>query len=276
MSSSVPPWRSTAPAAMSSAFPSAGKKNNFTRVSVSCEETNNLLAAPAYTPVQARRSLAHHTTPTNGTVPRQPTQSASPDTEGRARVEFPPPVRSYVQRCFAPENQVASVSIPEMQEKLRHVITEAAQNNKLGLIDWERLPLPQTMVQNERNKILANPSSSNWASSHPASPGDATRKRKSTDGHHSETGSPPWRKANRNRFEDRVTHPGPFAKQAEDEHCPGWEQRSIGNSSSPMFGIARQRGLDPRRQHASAILQEKRESSRCPLLPQNASSSSPN
>ncbi|KAJ5866399.1 hypothetical protein N7534_000952 [Penicillium rubens] len=136
---------------MSSAFPSA--------------------AAPAYTPVQARRSLAHHTTPTNGTVPRQPTQSASPDTEGRARVEFPPPVRSYVQRCFAPENQVASVSIPEMQEKLRHVITEAAQNNKLGLIDWERLPLPQTMVQNERNKILANPSSSNWASSHPASPG---------------------------------------------------------------------------------------------------------
>jgi hypothetical protein len=37
--------KTTAPAAMSSAFPSAGKKNNFTRVSVSCEETNNLLAA---------------------------------------------------------------------------------------------------------------------------------------------------------------------------------------------------------------------------------------
>ncbi|KAJ5503172.1 hypothetical protein N7463_006046 [Penicillium fimorum] len=187
MSSSVPPWRSTAPGTMSSAFSPA--------------------APPAYTQVQARRSLTHHTKPMNGTVPPQPTQSASGDAEARTRVEFPPPVRSYVQRCFAPENQVASVSISEMQEKLRHVITDAAQNDKLGLIDWERLPLPQTMVQNERNKILANPSSSNWASSHPASPGDATRKRKSTDGHHSETGSPPWRKANRSRFEDRVTHP---------------------------------------------------------------------
>lgn len=186
MSSSVPPWRSTAPGTMSSGFAPAGKKNNSARVSlVSCQEANNLTAAPAYTPVQARRSLAHHTKTTNGTVPPQPMQSASPDTEARTRVEFPPPVRSYVQRCFAPENQVASVSIPEMQEKLRHVITEAAQNDKLGLIDWERLPLPQTMVQNERNKILANPSSSNWAYSHPASPGDATRKRKSTDGHHS-------------------------------------------------------------------------------------------
>ncbi|KAJ5788460.1 hypothetical protein N7457_003450 [Penicillium paradoxum] len=165
------------------------------------------VAAPAYTPVQARRSLVHNSKPTNGSIPSQSTQSASPDTENRARVEFPPPVRSYVQRCFAPENQVPSVSIPEMQEKLRHVITDAAQNHKLELIDWERLPLPQTMVQNERNKILANPSSSNWASSLPSSPADATRKRKSTDAHQSETGSPPWRQANRNRFEDRVTHP---------------------------------------------------------------------
>ncbi|KAJ5143021.1 uncharacterized protein N7515_001808 [Penicillium bovifimosum] len=187
MSSSIPPWRSTASAPLLSAFPAA--------------------AAPAYIPVQARRSLANHSKPTHGIVTSQPTtQSASPETEDRPRVQFPPPVRSYVQRCFAPENQVASVSIPEMQEKLKQVITDAAQNDKLGLIDWDRLPLPQTMIQNERNKILANPSSSNWAYGQPSSPGDA-RKRKSTDAHQSETGSPPWRKANRNRFEDRVTHP---------------------------------------------------------------------
>lgn len=128
------------------------------------------------------------------------------DDESRQRVEFPPPVRSYVQRCFAPENQVASVSILEMQAKLKDVITDAAENNKLGMIDWEKLPLPQVMVQNERNKILANPASSHWASSSPSSPGNVNRKRKSTDGH-PDTGSPPWRSANPSRFEDRVTHP---------------------------------------------------------------------
>jgi len=191
--------------ARTSAFPPTGEQNRLTRVS--SQRTNNPTATPAYIPVQARRSLAHSTpNPTNGPI-SQPARQESSEDDSRKRVEFPPPVRSYVQRCFAPENQVASVSIPEMQEKLKHVITDAAENNKLGMIDWERLPLPQVMVQNERNKILANPASSNWASAHPSSPGNATRKRKSTDGHQSETGSPPWRSANPSRFEDRVTHP---------------------------------------------------------------------
>ncbi|CAG8272847.1 unnamed protein product [Penicillium salamii] len=195
MNSSVPPWRSTAtaPMARASAYPTT--------------------ATPAYIPVQARRSLAHSTTnSTTGPVASSGRQE-SPDDESPKRVEFPPPVRSYVQRCFAPENQVASVSTYEMQEKLKHVITDAAENNKLGMIDWERLPLPQVMVQNERNKILANPASSNWASTQPSSPGNASRKRKSTDGQPSGTGSPPWRSANTSRFEDRVTHPATEKKK---------------------------------------------------------------
>lgn len=119
-------------------------------------------------------------------------------------------MRFYVQRCFAQENQVASVDFEEVQEKLRAIITEAATNNRLHMMDWERLPLPQHMIQNERNKVLANPSVSNWAgSATPSSPGDASRKRKSTEIHQQDPSSPPWRKANnttRNRFEDRVTH----------------------------------------------------------------------
>ncbi|OKO99228.1 THP3 -like protein [Penicillium subrubescens] len=130
----------------------------------------------------------------------------------RPRMEFPPAVRLYVQRCFAPENQVASVSHPEMQEKLRQVITEAAENDKLHIIDWERLALPQVMIQNERNRILANPSVSKWGmSGQPSSPSDASRKRKSTDSgqlQQTEKDSPPWKKTNnRSRFEDRITHP---------------------------------------------------------------------
>lgn len=122
-------------------------------------------------------------------------------------MEFPDAVRSYVQRCFAPDNQVASVSIPEMQNKLREIITSAAESRKLHSIDWERLPLPQVQIQNERNKILANPSVSSWASQQ-HSPGEISRKRKSIEVPQAEPDSPPWRKANtRNRFEDRITHP---------------------------------------------------------------------
>ncbi|KAJ5580024.1 uncharacterized protein N7459_006009 [Penicillium hispanicum] len=190
MNSSVPPWRATA-SAPTSAFPTS--------------------ATPAYIPVQARRSLAHNKTShpaTNESTPSQPTMSTA-DADSRPRVEFSPAVRLYVQRSFAPENQISSVSNTEMQEKLRHVITDAAEKQTINMIDWERLPLPQHMVLSERNKILANPSVSNWGiSSQPSSPGDSARKRKSTENHQSETGSPPWRKANnRNRFEDRVTYP---------------------------------------------------------------------
>ncbi|KAJ5096168.1 hypothetical protein NUU61_005524 [Penicillium alfredii] len=190
MNSSVPPWRATASAPVStpSAFSSA---------------------TPAYIPVHARRSLAPNQANPPAPYASQPTMSTPAEAETRKRVEFPPAVRTYVQRCFAPENNIPSVTTAEMQEKLRATITTAAENQKLGLIDWERLALPQVMIQNERNKILANPSVSSWAmSSQSTSPGDSSRKRKSTDLHQSETGSPPWRKANhRNRFEDRVTYP---------------------------------------------------------------------
>lgn len=191
--------------ARNSAFPQTGKLK-FPISKVSNPYADDRKATPAFIPVQARRSLAP-STPNQANGPfSQPDRQDSSD-EPRKRVEFPPAVRSYVQRCFAPENQIGSVTLPEMQEKLKNLITDAAENKKLGTIDWERLPLPQVMVQNERNKILANPASSHWASTQPSSPGTAARKRKSTDGHQSETGSPPWRSANTSRFEDRVTHP---------------------------------------------------------------------
>ncbi|KAJ5532243.1 hypothetical protein N7513_001377 [Penicillium frequentans] len=189
MSSSIPPWRATA-----SAPSTAGA---FTT------------ATPAYIPVQARRSLNHHNKSNPSTLNGAYQPAMSTTDTAQTRVEFSPAIRTYVQRCFAPENQIASVSTAEMQEKLREVITNAAKNDRLNAIDWERLQLPQIIIQNERNKILANPSVSSWAmSGQPASPGDASRKRKSTEHQQTEPDSPPWRKTNnRNRFEDRVTYP---------------------------------------------------------------------
>lgn len=96
-----------------------------------------------------------------------------------------------------------------MQEKLRQVITNAAEANQLDIIDWPNMQLPQVMIQNERNQILANPSVSSWGMSRQASASeDTSLKRKSTDNIEESDSTPPWRKTNnRNRFEDRVTYP---------------------------------------------------------------------
>lgn len=105
-----------------------------------------------------------------------------------------------------------------MEAKLKQVITEAAENNMLETIDWDNLPLPQVMIQNERNRILTTPvGSSAWTvpssvaalKSNLQASEERTKKRKSTDMSQEDAGddSPPWRKTNqRSQLEDRVTY----------------------------------------------------------------------
>ncbi|KAL4902817.1 hypothetical protein BDW74DRAFT_157655 [Aspergillus multicolor] len=192
MSSGVPPWRASASATATTAV-----------------YTGNV--TPAYIPVQARRSLTTPTpTPTSTSASTTPAQSTSTDAS-RKRVEFPEPVRMYVQRCFAPDNQIPGVTRQEMELKLKSVITEAAQTDALDKINWETHPLPQVMVQNDKLRILANPDASTWGSPFAAqspkrvSSDDASKKRKSAE-YQSENACPPWRQTNKsNVFEDRVT-----------------------------------------------------------------------
>lgn len=215
MDSSVPPWRVTASAPTSKPVvfqPSGQNRMTWTRLSGLLLTAS--VATPAYIPVQARRSLSSNKPAYPPHSPGSAITSTSipPAAEApRPRIEFPPAVRLYVQRCFDPNNQVASVSHTELQEKLRQVITDAAENNKLHVLDWDRVPLPQVLIQNERNKILANPNVSNWGMPGQPSPIDASRKRKSNDFSQQQqfgADSPPWKKANNNnRFEERVTHP---------------------------------------------------------------------
>lgn len=131
-------------------------------------------------------------------------------------MEWPPAVRQYVQRCFVPEQQITGVSRQDMETKLKQVITQAAENNQLEIIDWDSLPLPQVMIANDRNKLLTNPSVEYWGQNTPeksahneTSNGTSQKKRKSTEYSHGEPdGIPPWRKPNgRNPLEDRVTSP---------------------------------------------------------------------
>lgn len=205
MSSSVPPWRAAAPVPPApSAFPPSGKQQHKTLSPHTWQRANHIAVTPAYVPVQARTSLTR-----NNRTPPASDGTQSPAITNQPRSSFSPAIRAYVQRSFAPENTVASVARDEMQEKLRQVITNAAEANQLDIIDWPNMQLPQVMIQNERNQILANPSVSSWGMSRQASASeDTSLKRKSTDNIEESDSTPPWRKTNnRNRFEDRVTYP---------------------------------------------------------------------
>lgn len=90
-----------------------------------------------------------------------------------------------------------------METKLKAVITEAAQGDQLEVINWDLLPLPQVMVQNERNRVLTTNHASEWKAGE-------SRKRKSleTEPHgDAHSSPPPWRQTNPTSFESRVTYP---------------------------------------------------------------------
>lgn len=210
-------------------------------------------APPAYIPVQARRSFGLHVesnTPVTAQNTATPPPSPKPQPLTKTRMEWPEPVRKYVQRSFVPEYQIPGISRQEMETRLKQVITEAAESDSLGGIDWETLPLPQDMIQNERRKTLTTPSVSSWdvraevaSQTFEPTSDERSKKRKSTDYPPMETAdSPPWRKTNsRNHMEDRITFPPAEKRQRTD----------ISSKSNAALESRRKRFEDPRSGYGS-------------------------
>lgn len=102
---------------------------------------------------------------------------------------------------------MSSVSREELEKKLKQVITQAAENNTLETTDWDSMPLPQVMIQNERNRALTSPIvSTPWgvaadvaAMKSGLRQDDGSRKRKSNEFQQDDDQSPPWRKAANSR-----------------------------------------------------------------------------
>ena len=141
-----------------------------------------------------------------------------PPQQPRRRTEWPPAVRQYVQRSFAPENAIENVGPQEMEIKLKQVITEAAESGTLEKIDWQSLPLPQHLILQDRVRMSSQHVVRGWESQFPYlhvqetntnSDGGFTKKRKIAHLASPEPvteSQPPWRQANqRNVFEDRVS-----------------------------------------------------------------------
>ena len=160
-------------------------------------------AAPAYTAVAARHSLQR-----NAIEPAKSAKSA-----------WSPEVRQYVQRAFAPDNAIHGVDQAAIQDKLKVVITHAAETGRIDTTDWSTYPLPQHLIQSEREQaalygaqdaIITNINSLPTAASAdwPLTPGLNGKKRKSPDTEmavpDSREVTPPWKKK-KGGLEDRMT-----------------------------------------------------------------------
>lgn len=137
----------------------------------------------------------------------------------KAKREWPEPVRHYVQRAFATENNILDVTRQEMEAKLKKIISNSAESNTLNSVDWENLPLPQQMILEERAKpnTIANSLTGDGVETlslqgtNVKSTDESSKKRKSSEMDIAQSGQGivlPWHIANqRNVFEDRITHP---------------------------------------------------------------------
>lgn len=201
---------------------------------------------PAYIPVPTRNPYAaaagvlqpppayvppplHHTPAPP--PPPHVVNSPAPSNETRKKIEWPPAVREYVNRCFAAEHQIAGIDKPEMEKRLREVITNAAHSNMLHSYNWETMPLAQEMIQEDRKRATLGLQSvpSSFLHQPPPPPplsfpagsfvppphfgSETLRKRKSSElstdiDSPSQPVQPPWRTNKKGgSLEDRITMP---------------------------------------------------------------------
>lgn len=139
------------------------------------------------------------------------------------KIEWPAPVRAYVQRCFAVDNAIDGISPDAMRAKLKQIIGLAAERNTLNSLDWFSYPLPQQVILQERqessNIHLLNPQAVPLTSSQQQNVTEHTnqqqtgKKRKSTEAGFDRDRDvdggtlPPWKQDKvRGLFEDRVSY----------------------------------------------------------------------
>lgn len=150
-----------------------------------------MAAQPAYTAVQARHTLMR---------PAEP--------QAKPKKDWKPEVREWVQRAFAPENQIVGISDDEWRTKLMEFLPQVQQSGEIDTIDWATYPTPQQLIVAQRQAVAFAKSARanmNGYSSHPFDI-DTSKKRKSGDLDlpDSEPSTPPWKK-NKRGLEERIT-----------------------------------------------------------------------
>jgi SAC3 family protein LENG8/THP3 len=183
-------------------------------------------------------------------------QPTTPPAE-KKKVDWPPPVREYVQRCFAPESAIQGIDAPMIEAKLKEVITEAAEGNRILDIDWANLPLPQQLIQQERAMTswdTQGTADMSWEPSEPIVDNGPSKKRKLTttnivDNHSKkktttqQTSPPRWGKELEREpsgFGDRITY-ATKSQANKIEKRVRKQQEALGKGSSKFQAAAEKR-----------------------------------
>ncbi|KAI1203834.1 SAC3/GANP/Nin1/mts3/eIF-3 p25 family-domain-containing protein [Nemania serpens] len=172
----------------------------------------------AYTPVSIRPGFGQayqsqqqypYSAPAN---PPQPSNTMSPpsDQQQQQKFDWPQSVRNYVQRTFQASNEIPGVGREEKESRLKEIIRSEQEKGTMFTTSWEEMPLPQQLIQKERQQALM--ASVDLATTKPQSPSFAvnSKKRKSSDFSEPEqTNGPtvPWRSTKALSIEDRVSRP---------------------------------------------------------------------
>jgi hypothetical protein len=189
------------------------------------QPSRQMMQTPAYNTVQPRTTLqpsvrSHTQRKHAGSANIKPQSDMGAAASKPKKVEWPPAVRDYVRRAFAPENAIPDVPSAEMQAKLRETISYFAERNMQDEIEWTTYPLPQELIQEERRKaaLLRSPTNGSVSGLNSLSLTNANgptnpplpaqmKKRKSQDSddlmaQQSNATLPPWRRTN---LESRMT-----------------------------------------------------------------------
>lgn len=128
----------------------------------------------------------------------------------KVKVEWPASVRNYVARSLEPTFASAHITKEEIESCLKNTIRHATESGTLLTTDWDNMPLPQKLIQDQRQRDWQQQSISNFVANNNLPPpflASASRKRKSTD--HTDPIPPPWQANIHNSIEGRVTKPIP-------------------------------------------------------------------
>jgi SAC3 family protein LENG8/THP3 len=203
---------------------------------------------PAYHPVQVRQSFGQPALHYPQMVQQPPPPPAQPVEAGeKKKIDWPAPVRNYVQRSFEPGRMDPDVARADMEAKLKETISSATERNVLYTLDWDNLPLPQEMIRQERARAAQEAWRQQSVDLHMAGNGSVntptSKKRKSQEiGGDNEDSLPPWRTTNtRNGFEDRVTYP---AERFDKRQQPLQDDNPKGTSKFQKNLEKRQRRFD--------------------------------
>ncbi|GAP92797.1 putative sac3 ganp domain protein [Rosellinia necatrix] len=170
----------------------------------------------AFTPVSIRQGFARayqseqqypYIAPAN---PPQPSNTMPPppsDQQQQQKFDWPQSVRNYVQRTFQASNEIPGVGREEKESRLKEIIRSEQEKGTMFATNWDEMPLPQQLIQRERQQALISVDSATTQPQTPSFTG-GSKKRKSSDFSEPEqtNGSAvPWRSTKALSLEDRVS-----------------------------------------------------------------------